>query len=348
MFKNLTIRQITLYLTIALTSLFSFLLFVISLGSNAQIIDTKTIVSIVLFSLIGYLLIHFVLQRYIFRRIKLIYKIISKKKYDSSADIEDFIAEGSFDKVNLQVAKWANDTEKEIVDLKKLETYRRNYLGNISHELKTPIFAIQGYLHTLLDGGMYDENINQKYLTRAATNVDRLQNIVEDLEVINELESGDVVLTMSKFDIKKLTEDIFEDLKFIAKNKNIELGFKQRADNTTYVMADRERIRQVLNNLIINSMKYNDDSGKTIVSFYTMDDKVLVEVSDDGIGIEEQHLKHLFDRFYRVDTSRSRAQGGSGLGLAIVKHIIESHDQRINVRSTPGIGSTFGFTLQKA
>lgn len=297
------------------------------------------------FALLCYVSTNYLLERFVFRKIKLIYKIISKKKY---ADKEDLVIEGNFDKVNREVARWAADTEREIKDLKELEDYRRSFVGNISHELKTPIFAIQGYLHTLLDGGLYDEKINLKYIQKAASNVDRLQNIVEDLEVINRLESGNVVLVYSKFDIKSLTEEVFDDLNFFAKKKKIKLQFKEGAGGQMFVNADKDRIRQVLNNLITNSIKYNDEGGKTIVSFYRLDESILIEISDNGIGIEEKHLKHLFDRFYRIDASRSRAQGGSGLGLSIVKHIVEIHEQNINVRSAPSIGSTFGFTLQKA
>ncbi len=344
MFKNLTTKQVAIYLTAMITFfagvfMMSFV-FLQNLGSSYLTFG----ILIAVFAFICYISTNYLLQRFVFRKIKLIYKIISKKKY---ADQEDLVIEGNFDKVNTEVARWAADTEREIKDLKNLEDYRRNFVGNISHELKTPIFAIQGYLHTLLDGGLYDEMINKKYVEKAANNADRLQNIVEDLEVIHQLEMGNVVLVKGKFDIKLLTAEVFEDLNFIANKKNIKLLFKEGAGGQTFVHADKDRIRQVMNNLIMNSIKYNDKDGSTYVSFYNLDDKILVEISDNGIGIGEKHLKHLFDRFYRVDTSRSRDQGGSGLGLSIVKHIIESHGQNINVRSSVGIGSTFGFTLQK-
>ncbi len=345
MFKNLTTKQVALYLT-ALITLFAaiFMGCLVWLFNNESSFISYGIL-IGLFALLCYLSTNYFLQRFVFRKIKLIYKIISKKKY---ADNEDFVVEGNFDKVNTQVARWAADTEKEIKDLQNLEDYRRNFVGNLSHELKTPIFAIQGYLLTLLDGGLYDEKINKKYIRKAANNAERLQNIVDDLEIIHQLESGNVILMMSTFDIKALAKEVFDDLNFLAKKKNVKLLFKEGASASISVMADKERIRSVLNNLITNSIKYNDEKGTTHISFYNLDDKILVEISDNGIGIHEKHLKHLFDRFYRVDTSRSRGQGGSGLGLAIVKHIIESHGQNINVRSTEGIGSSFGFTLQKS
>jgi two-component system phosphate regulon sensor histidine kinase PhoR len=195
---------------------------------------------------------------------------------------------------------------------------------------------------------MEDENINIKYLKRAAENVERLQNIVEDLDVISKLESGQFEMDTRNFDLKELVNEAFMDLQAMAKEKKIKLMFKEGAAHPYQVSGDKESIRQVMTNLLVNSIKYGNQNGITKVSFYDMDKKILVEVSDNGIGIEEKHLKHLFDRFYRVDSSRSRKMGGSGLGLSIVKHIIEAHGQTIKVRSTPGIGTTFSFTLAKA
>lgn len=349
MFKNISTGKIALFIIIifglmnALTLIF--------LGGFKIYLDNNWSVVVVLaiLPLVGYFFIKYVLDQFIFRKIKLIYKIISKTKSgrSSNVSVDNLLRASSLDKVNKEVSRWAIETEQEIKSLKKLESYRRNYVGNISHELKTPIFTIQGYLHTLLDGGMYDESVNRKYLERAAANIERLQNIVDDLEVINKLESGGVAFDISNFDIKELAIEVFRDLELIAKKANIELNFKDGAKSPFIVKADRESIRQVLVNLITNSIKYGKEEGYTYISFYDMADKVLVEISDNGIGIDENHLSHLFDRFYRVDPSRSRSQGGSGLGLSIVKHIVEGHEQNINVRSSTGIGSTFGFTLQK-
>lgn len=293
----------------------------------------------------NFLIVRFFLEKYVFRKIKLIYKLIYDSKKDKT--IKDINAESLAD-VNAKVMEWAESTKQEIATLKSLEEYRKNYVGNISHELKTPIFSIQAYLHTLIEGGLYDENINKDYLQRAADNTERLQNIVEDLDVITKLESGQAELDIKKFDLRELVRDIFLDLKAIAKKKRITLQLKEGASQSFFVLADREAIRQVFTNLIINSIKYGKEGGMTKVSFYDMETEILTEISDNGIGIEEKHLKHVFDRFYRVDSSRSRKQGGSGLGLSIVKHIIEAHDQNINVRSTYNLGSTFGFTLKKA
>ena len=294
---------------------------------------------------LNFLIVRFFIEKYVFRKVKLIYKLIYDSKKDKFADD---INKESLEDVNTKVIEWAENTKKELATLQSLEEYRKNYVGNISHEFKTPIFSIQAYLYTLLDGGLYDEKINKDYLKRAVDNTVRLQNIVEDLEIITKLESGQVQLELRRFDLRELVQDIFKDLKTMAKKKRVSLKFKEGASTPFYVMADRESIRQVITNLVVNSIKYGIEGGTIKVSFYDTESEILTEVSDNGLGIEEKHLKHVFDRFYRVDSSRSRKQGGSGLGLSIVKHIIEAHDQTINVRSTVGIGSTFGFTLKKA
>ena len=278
----------------------------------------------------------------------MIYKIItdSKKSLSTRTSGED-LDSLSINSVQEDVLKWAERKEEEIEYLTGLEQYRRNFLSNISHELKTPIFSTQGYVHTLLDGALYDEEINTKYLKNAASNLERLQNIVEDLEIINKLESGYMVLDFDTFDILKLGQEVIEDLKFVARDATITLMLKKGASDSFKVFANRESIRQVLNNLVSNAIKYGHQDGTVKLAFYDMGDQILIEVSDNGIGIEERHLRHVFDRFYRVDPSRSRKQGGSGLGLSICKHIIEAHEQTISVRSTLGQGSTFGFTLNK-
>ncbi len=348
MVKNLTPRQISLITSIALTILLSIL------GSlyflfGASIPDYFVIIlAIISIFILSYILISFMLERYIYRKVKLIYKIIHKSK-TSVQNKEDITKdEHILQRVSDEVKLWAESQEKEIESLKKLEKYRRGFLGNVSHELKTPIFTIQGYIHTLIDGGLQDEEINMKYLQKAASNAERLQSIVDDLEVISHLETGSIALDITEFDIRDLAKDVISDVQFQAAAKNITVELKDGADKTFNVRADRDNITQVLNNLVINSIKYGRSDGKTKIGFYDMDKFVLIEVSDNGIGIEEKHLKHLFDRFYRVDKSRSRTMGGSGLGLAIVKHILEAHNQTINVRSTLGQGSTFGFTLAKA
>ncbi|NJL76222.1 MAG: sensor histidine kinase, partial [Saprospiraceae bacterium] len=253
-----------------------------------------------------------------------------------------------FDEVEKQVEDWANKKEQEVAKYKTWAEYRRRFVGDISHELKTPIFIMQSYLDTLLDGAWKDEQLCQKFLQKVSKSAERLNTIVQDLEAIAKLESGEMLLDMRNFDVRKLTQDVFEELEMQAKQSNIQLSFKDGAASPYRVFADEDKIRQVLINLINNSIKYGNPNGKTKVSFYDMDRHVLIEVADNGIGIPAEHIPHVFDRFYRVDKSRSREQGGSGLGLSIVKHIIEVHKQTINVRSTQGLGSTFGFTLEKA
>jgi two-component system phosphate regulon sensor histidine kinase PhoR len=291
-------------------------------------------------------IIRVLFERYLVRKISLIYKAIYSSKRANVSD--DLTLNSSFEDLDSEVAAWANTRNEEILILKNLEQYRKNYLGNISHELKTPIFTVQGFIHTLIEGGLYDDKVNMKYLKRASNNIDRLKDIVDDLELINKLESGKDELELTKFDIVKLINDVKIDLSFQGKKSKTDINIVLQESNAYIVVADREKIRQVLNNLIVNAIKYGKDKGQITISAEDMGSQVLIEVSDDGIGIGEEHQKHLFDRFYRVDHGRSRKEGGSGLGLSIVKHIIDAHEQNINIRSTVGEGSTFGFTLSKA
>jgi len=242
-----------------------------------------------------------------------------------------------------------NDNQlKEISDLKKLEIYRREFIGNVSHELKTPIFNIQGYILTLLEGGLEDSTINLKYLERTEKSINRLITIVDDLEAISRLESGELKLEYERFNLYQLISDVFESLEIASSQKKIKLQFEKYLDKSTSVYADKKRITQVLTNLISNSIFYGINDGFTIINFFVIHPQVMIEVSDNGIGIEEKHLNRIFDRFYRVDKSRSREQGGTGLGLSIVKHIIEAHNQSVSVRSKVSEGTSFTFTLQKA
>jgi two-component system phosphate regulon sensor histidine kinase PhoR len=229
-----------------------------------------------------------------------------------------------------------------------LDSYRKEYLGNVSHELKTPIFNIQGYIDTLIHGGVNDPEINIDYLKRAEKSVDRLINIIDDLETITQLESGDMHLEMEKFDIAGLCKDIYLQLELNASKKNIAMQMTKKYDKPIFVVADKFRIRQVLVNLITNSIKYGLDNGKITINISNYENDVIVEVSDNGVGIEERHLPRLFERFYRIDKGRSREQGGTGLGLAIVKHILEAHHKSITVESRVGVGTKFTFSLKAA
>lgn len=344
--KNLTPRQIALYAAAILTAAVLIVTFTLQLLVNRIDPTVLAILTISIFP-ISYFLISYMLEIFIYRKVKVLYKSIFNRKSSSSMPSRISPDENILDEVEQEVIAWAEDHDREIEQYKKNEQYRRDFIGNISHELKTPIFNVQGYLHTLIDGGLNDPKINLDYLYKAAKNLDRLNNIVEDLEIISSLESGKLNLDILPFDIYELAKEVFELLEIQADSYEINLDFKKGSKKSTIVLGDRDRIRQVLINLISNSIKYGKDLGNTLIGFYDMDENILIEISDNGIGISDNHLPRLFERFYRVDTSRSRNQGGTGLGLAIVKHIIEAHKQTINVRSTVEIGSTFGFTLKK-
>lgn len=300
---------------------------------------------------ISFLILKLILERFIYNRVKLIYKTIHELKTPKKP--EKLMVLGNRDilgQANQEVLDWASDRKKEIDDLKKLEAYRREFLGNVSHELKTPVFNIQGYILTLLDGGLDDPAINRKYLQRTEQSVNRMISVIEDLESIARLESGELKMNFSHFDVVALSREVMEFMEIKAEKKGIRQYFGKNYDAPVMVNADRGRIQQVLTNLMVNAIRYSPEGGRTKLSFFDMDDRILVEVTDSGIGIPREELSRVFERFYRGDKSRSRQfdGGGSGLGLAIVKHIIEAHGQTINVRSTPGVGTTFAFTLAKS
>jgi two-component system phosphate regulon sensor histidine kinase PhoR len=299
----------------------------------------------------AYYIFYYVLKKTIHDRIKLVYKTIHSLKLSKEEKrIKINLKEDQIGDADKEVREWAQTRKEEIDYLRNLEIYRREFMGNVSHELKTPIFNIQGYIMTLLDGALDDPEVNRSYLQKTEKNVERMIHVIEDLETISQLESGELKLNRFRFNIVGLTQEVFELLEEKARQREIHFTFQDGITRESEIMvtADREKISQVLMNLIDNSVKYGNAGGRTKVSYYDMGDNILIEVSDNGIGIEARHIPRLFERFYRVDKSRSRNIGGSGLGLAIVKHIIESHDQTINVRSTPGVGSTFSFTLKKA
>lgn len=348
--KNPTPRQIgfltSVFATILITVVIA--LFIQFSASKIGWVELAIMVPIIL--IVVYLIVMVFVKEYIYRKIKLIYKSIRNHKLnpeDTASNID--VTSNIIDDVEQEVSDWIDDQAQEISRLTEWQEYRRRFIGDIAHELKTPIFNIQGYLDTLIDGAVDDPKIRDKYLESAVRNVVRLNTILEGLDAISKLESGTIILEIQKFDIKVLIEEVFEDLEFKAKKKGIALEFKAGADANRMVDADRETIHQVLTNLITNSIKYGNEGGVTRVGMYDMDKNLLIEVADNGIGIPEDHLEYVFDRFYRVDKSRSRKKGGgSGLGLSIVKHIVEAHNQSVNVRSSAGMGSTFGFTLKRS
>lgn len=292
----------------------------------------------------------YTLEKFIYQKIRLIYKTIYNLKRQKGGKVEkrDY-DKNTIESVNQEVLEWGEKKKLEIEELKKSQAYRRDFLGNIYHELKNPIFNIQGYVLTLLDGGLEDPTINRDYLLRTEKSINRMIAIVEDLETVSNLETSQITMKMEKFDIVELTRDVFEFLEIKAGKKGKILFMAETYDKPIEVVADSKWIRQVMVNLIDNSIKYGSTgNGKTKVSFFDMDENILVEVTDNGVGMATEDIPRVFERFYRTPKARSRDKTGTGLGLSIVKHIIEAHDQTINVRSSLGVGTTFAFTLKKA
>jgi two-component system phosphate regulon sensor histidine kinase PhoR len=298
---------------------------------------------------IGYGLILFTLEKFIYRKIKLIYKLIHQTKATKKEEVyfKYILPQKSIDEVREDVEKWGEKRNEEIEVLKRNEAYRKEFLQNLAHEFKTPIFSIQGYVDTLLGGAMEDAGVRKKFLENTAKNVDRLVNLMNDLDEISRLERGEQLLYKQNFIIQDLIKEVFESLSIKVNEKDIKPFIKKGCESPITVFADKEKIRMVITNLVENACKYGRAHGSMMASIYKTDEKhVLIEISDDGIGIEEEHLSRIFERFYRTDAARSRDRGGTGLGLAICKHIIEAHEQRIHVRSTPDVGTTIGFTLE--
>ena len=301
------------------------------------------------FYLLSYLLIAFMLKRFIYRKLKLIYKLIYQTKATKKEEFyyNNILPQKSIDEVKQDVEVWAEHHREEIELLRENEIFRKEFLLNLSHELKTPVFAIQGYVDTLLQGALENPDVNKKFLGNTAKNVSRLVNLINDLDEISKLESGEQVLYRENFIIQDLIGDVFETLSINAEEKQIKCYIKKGCELPLTVNADKEKIRQVLTNLTDNAIKYGKQNGVIEGSAYSMDGKrILIEISDNGAGITEEHLPRIFERFYRTDLARTRKIGGSGLGLSICKHIIEAHGQTMHVRSKVDVGSSFGFTLQ--
>jgi len=299
--------------------------------------------------LTSYIGFRIAVEKFIYKKIKLIYKTIHSLKRTTGGKAKELdLNTDVLSQVKSEVEAWDKTNRQEIKRLTGLEAYRREFIGNVSHELKTPIFNIQGYLLTLLEGGLQDPNINVNYLEKANKSVDRMITLLEDLDEITKLESGVIEMNVAKIDLVELIKEVISSLEMQAKNSQITLTFVDKPTKPLWVMADYDRICQVVTNLVVNSIKYGKEGGKTLIKLFDMDENILIEVADNGTGIAAEHLPRLFERFYRTDKGRARESGGTGLGLSIVKHIIEAHDQTINVRSTVDVGSTFSFTLKKA
>ncbi len=341
--KNLSPKQLS-----ALTAIFQS----IPMGVGFYLVEHNFWVALIITVVIfvgSYFWIGFVLEWFIYRKIKLIYKFIYQTKASKREETyyKYILPKKSINEVSEDVERWAEQRSAEIALLKSNEAYRKEFLQNLAHEFKTPIFAIQGYVDTLLDGGLEDPNISQKFLEKAARNVDRMVNLVEDLDEISNLESGAQPLYKQNFIIQELVKEVFDALSIKTAVYNIKCSIKKGCEQPVTVFADKEKIRQVINNLVENAAKYGKQNGTIVASIYKTDDEhLLIEFSDDGMGISEEHLSRIFERFYRTDRGRSRDVGGTGLGLAICKHIIEAHNQTIHARSTLDVGTTIGFTLE--
>ncbi len=315
-----------------------------------QYLTQRIEISILLYFLgisfvISFVIIQLRVEKFIYKRIKKIYDEVSLLESTSLANVP---VTTDMKTLTEEIGKFAAGKKIEIDTLKIREEYRKDFLGNVSHELKTPLFTVQGYILTLLDGAMNDKKIREKYLERAAKGVDRLIYIVKDLDLITKLEAGDLNLVPVTFDIVELVEQVFDMLEIRAQKKKISLIFDRDYENPILVNADKDKIQQVLINLIVNSIKYGHVGGTTEVSIENLiKNKIILRVTDNGEGIDKNNIPRLFERFYRVDKSGSRSEGGSGLGLSIVKHILEAHDEKIFVESVPDVGSEFSFTLEK-
>jgi two-component system phosphate regulon sensor histidine kinase PhoR len=309
------------------------------------------ILTLLIFFVFVYFIIYQTLNTFIYSKIKLIYKTIHRLKLGKESLVQHYEnSNDSLDDVSKEVEDWAKTQNEEIARLKEMAHYRREFLGNVSHELKTPIFNIQGYIMTLLDGGLEDAEINRKFLKRSENSIERMIEMVDDLETISALESGELDLNKTTFNIYNLVSEIIDNYEHLATKKGVSIFVANKDEHPDIMVnADQDRIRQVFTNLIDNAIKYRTTDGnpRVKITFYDMDENVLIEVSDNGIGIEEKNISRLFERFYRVDKGRSRELGGTGLGLSIVKHIIEAHEQTINVRSALKVGTTFSFTLKQ-
>jgi two-component system phosphate regulon sensor histidine kinase PhoR len=315
--------------------------------SQTLIFISLTISAMIIF-VITWSIFKFTLTKYLYSKIRLIYKSIHAVKTGKKERPANRFENNILDRVQAEVENWEAEKQKEIDYQKQMEQYRRDFIGNLSHELKTPLFNIQGYVSTLLDGGLEDPSINREYLKRTEKSIERLIRILEDLDEISQFETGHLKLNITRFDLVSLTREVIEMLEMKAGKHGIGI-FLNIPDKPCLVEGDKDKIRQVLTNIIDNSIRYGrPGEGRTKISFFDMDEYILTEITDNGVGIDSNDLRRVFERFYRTERGRATTRKGKGLGLAIVKHIIEAHDQTINVRSTVGVGTTFGFTMKKA
>jgi len=345
---SLKIPALTLLFSLISAVIQTLLFSYISYKINAEFDLANALLSFFISFITSFFIIYILNNSFIFQKIDALYYRVKALQPKEIPNTEFQLEEvDSIERLSDEIEKLTVERNKEVEQHRNLDSYRKEFLGNVSHELKTPIFNIQGYISTLIDGGINDPSINIEYLKRADKGVDRMIHIIDDLETISQLEIGTLELELEKYDIAQQIKDVIDALEFQANKREIKLQLSKKHDKPIYVSADKFRIRQVLVNLITNSLKYGKDKGKTTLSINLFDEQVIVEVKDNGIGIDKKHLPRLFERFYRVDKGRSREQGGTGLGLAIVKHIIEAHGETIDADSTINEGTTFTFTLKR-
>jgi len=340
--KNLSPKKLAAFTAVILS---------VPISLGIYVLEGRWLIGLISFAVIflgSYLLIFSIVQNFIYRKIKLIYKFINQTKATRREETyyKFILPQKSIDEVREDVEAWAKQRRREVDVLKRNEAYRRDFLQNLSHELKTPVFAAQGYIDTLLNGGLENPEVNRRFLEKAGKNVERLANLLQDLDAISKLERGELKLSKQNFMVQELIRDAFESLSIKAEAAEIDFSFKKGCEKPVIVYADKEKIQQVVCNLIDNAIKYGKNGGHIVASVYKTDEQtILIEISDNGIGIPERYLDRIFERFYRTSGGRNKDVKGSGLGLAICKHIIEAHGHTIHVRSKEDVGTTIGFTL---
>ena len=342
-------RSLSIYISL-IVSIFAVSLIIITFWyKDASMSLWLVLLVFALIFIVTFILVYFTLERFIYHKIKLLYRATNMFKINkdiSSIDLD--MKTDILGKVSKDVARWMVDQHKTIDKLEERESFRRDFIGNLAHELKTPVFSIQGYILTLLEGGLEDKDINRLFLERASNSVERVTNLLEDLDAISKLEAGQLNIDKKRFNFTKLAHEVVDELELKAKKKNINIEVQDILNSEVWVYADRDKIAQVLTNLLNNAITYTKDGGKIQIKSNQLDKKILVDVEDDGVGISNVDLDRIFERFFRVEKSRARNKGGTGLGLAIVKHLIDAHGESISVQSKPKKGTTFTFSISRA
>jgi len=342
-------RAISLYISILTALISTVILLLIVLFADITIKFWMPFALFAFLFVIIFFLVFYSIKKFVYNRIKLLYRstsIFRSKKALLEMDLD--MRTDILEKVSRDVAEWMVEQHRTIDQLEERESFRREFIGNLSHELKTPVFSIQGYILTLLEGGINDPDINVKFLEKAAIGVDRITRLLDDLDAISKMESGQINIAKERFDFAQLAKQVVDEIENKAERKEIKITIRFSSEKSIWVDADPGKISQVLTNLIINAINYGKKGGYIYIKSHEIGDKILIEVEDNGIGMDKEETPRIFERFYRVDKSRARQKGGTGLGLAIVKHIIESHDESITVRSSPEEGSIFSFSLTRA